>query len=79
MSNSALIAELRMRAIETLRESTEMFEQARSQRKDGDLEGARETEESARTKRADSAWLMNEASKLEKASLPKDSPQNRTS
>ncbi len=44
MSKSALIVELRMRAIETLRESTEMFKQARSQRKTGDLETSKETD-----------------------------------
>jgi hypothetical protein len=67
MSNSALIVELRKRAIETLSESTEMFKQARTQRKAGDLEEAEKTKEMARGKRTDSAWLMNEASRLERS------------
>jgi hypothetical protein len=66
MSNSALIAELRRKAIETLHESTEMFEQALSELKEGNLEQAEETQELARLIRADSAWLMTEASRLEK-------------
>ncbi len=66
MSNSALIAELRKKAIETLQESSEMFEQAATLLKTGDLQGAEAMQERARAKRADSAWLMNEASRLEK-------------
>ena len=67
MSNSALIVELRKKALKILGESTEMFKQARDQRKAGDLEGAEQTKEMARAKRTDSAWLMNEAGKLEKS------------
>jgi PleD family two-component response regulator len=42
-----------------------MFRQARKQREAGDLQEAEKTQELARSKRTDSAWLMNEASKLE--------------
>jgi hypothetical protein len=65
MSNSALIAELRQKAIETLRESTEMFERAFILLKAGDIEQAESTQEMARAKRTDSAWLMNEANRRE--------------
>ena len=65
MSNSERIGELRTQAIKTLRESTELFREARRKRVTGDLERAKKMEEAARSKRADSAWLMNEAGKLE--------------
>ena len=67
MSKSERIGGLRTQAIKTLRESTELFREARRQRMTGDLERAEKMEEAARSKRADSAWLMNEAGKLEKS------------
>ena len=63
-----MIAELRRKAIESLRESTEMFEQALSLVKADDLKEAEKTQKLARKKRIDSVWLMNEASRLEKES-----------
>jgi outer membrane protein TolC len=68
MSNSSLVAELRQKAIETLRESTEMFERAFKLLKAGDIEQAEAAQEMARVKRTDSAWLMNEANRRENES-----------
>jgi hypothetical protein len=70
MSNSALIIELRKKAIATLHESTKLFEKAYRQLKAGKPEEAEKTQRLARSKRTDSAWLMNEASRLESESPP---------
>ena len=68
MSNSALIGELRKKAIEKLQESTQMFERASVLRKAGNVAEAQRLRESARTKRLESSRLMAEASRLERGS-----------
>jgi hypothetical protein len=73
MSNSALIAELRTRAVATLCESTELFEKSLSLLRAGDSEQAGNMQELARSKRDDSIWLMNEASRLEGEVSPETS------
>ena len=65
MSNSALITELRQKALETLQESSEMFEKSLLLLKDGKLDQAKEMQELARQKRSDSTYLMVEANRLE--------------
>jgi hypothetical protein len=73
MSNSALITELRQRALETLQESSEMFEKSLLLLKDGKLEQAKEMQELARQKRSDSTYLMVEANRLEEEQPPSHS------
>ena len=65
MSNSALITELRQKALETIQESSEMFEKSLLLLKDGKLDQAKEMQELARQKRSDSTYLMVEANRLE--------------
>jgi hypothetical protein len=74
MSNSALIVELRKRAIEMLQESSRMFEKAFRQIKAGNSKEAETMRESARAKRLDASWLMAEAHKLEQESVAPDDP-----
>jgi hypothetical protein len=73
MSNSALITELRQRALETLQESSEMFEKSLLLLKDGKLERAKEMQELARQKRSDSTYLMVEANRVEEEQPPSHS------
>jgi hypothetical protein len=73
MSNSALITELRQKALETLQESSEMFEKSLLLLKDGKLEQAKEMQELARQKRSDSTYLMVEANRLEEEQPPSHS------
>ena len=70
MSNSALITELRQKALETLQESSEMFEKSLLLLKDGKLDEAREMQERARQKRSDSTYLMVEANRLDEEQPP---------
>lgn len=72
MSNSALIIALRKKGIETLQESTQMFEQAFKLLKAGHLKEAEKLQESARLKRIDASWLMAEAHRLEENSAAPD-------
>src|SRR5204863_1329779 len=53
MGKSRLIGELRKKAIQTLRESTDTLEQASIRRDSGDLEEAEKAHELARSKRAE--------------------------
>jgi hypothetical protein len=73
MSNSALITGLRQKALETLQESSEMFEKSLLLLKDGKLEQAKEMQELARQKRSDSTYLMVEANRLEEEQPPSHS------
>jgi hypothetical protein len=73
MSNAALITELRQKALETLQESSEMFEKSLLLLKDGKLEQVKEMQELARQKRADSTYLMVEANRLEEEQPPSHS------
>ena len=57
--------ELRRRAIATLQESTDLFDQASALFENGELENAAKVQELARSKRSESVWLMTAASKLE--------------
>lgn len=75
-SNSSLIVELRNRAIETLQKSTQMFEEAFRLIRAGNVKEAEEMQESARLKRIDASWLMAEAHRLEKESVPPDNLRN---
>jgi len=74
MSNSALIVELRKRAIEMLQESSQMFEEAFRLIKAGNSREAETMRESARAKRLDASWLMAEAHNLEQDSVARDDP-----
>jgi DNA-binding protein H-NS len=65
MSNSALVTQLRKKALETLYESSELFEKVTDLLKDGKLAQADELQEQARQKRLDSILLMTQANKLE--------------
>lgn len=69
MSNSALIVELRKKAIEMLQESTQMFEEAFRLIEAGNFEEAETMRETARSKRLDASWLMSEAHRLEQDSV----------
>ena len=62
------MAELRKKAIATLQESTDLFDQASALFEKGELEQAAKVQELARSKRSESVWLMTAASKLEKES-----------
>jgi hypothetical protein len=73
MSIAALITELRQKALETLQESSEMFEKSLLLLKDGKLEQAKEMQELARQKRSDSTYLMVEANRLEEEQPPSHS------
>jgi len=73
MSNSALITKLRQKALETLRESSEMFEKSLLLLKDGKHDEAQEMQELARQKRSDSSYLMVEANRLEEDQSPSHS------
>ena len=68
MSNSALIGELRKKAIEKLQESTQTFERASALRKAGNGDEAQRLRQSARAMRLESSRLMAEASRLERGS-----------
>jgi hypothetical protein len=76
MSNSALIVELRKKAIEMLQESTQMFEEAFRLIEAGNFEEAKTMRETARSKRLDASWLMSEAHSLEQDSIAPDNPPN---
>jgi hypothetical protein len=76
MSNSALITELRQKALETLQESSEMFEKSLLLLKDGKLDQAKEMQELARQKRSDSTYLMVEANRLEEEQPPSHSSRS---
>jgi hypothetical protein len=76
MSNVALITELRQKALETLQESSEMFEKSLLLLKDGKLEQAKEMQELARQKRSDSSYLMVEANRLEEEQPPSHSSRS---
>ena len=74
MSNSALIVELRKKAIEMLQDSTRMFEEAFRLIESGNFKEAETMRESARSKRLDASWLMSEAHTLERDSVAPDNP-----
>ena len=75
MSNSGLITQLRQKALDTLQESSELFELAFGLLQKGDLQEAENTKELARSKRNDSLSLMREANSLEEKSVtPENSP-----
>ena len=64
MSNSALIVELRTKALEKLQESNSIFDQAFILLHDASIGEAEQMQALARAKRADAAWLMAEADRL---------------
>ena len=68
MSNSSLIVELRKKALETLQESNRMFDGA-SLLQEASVKEAEQMQVLARAKRADAAWLMAEADRLEQESI----------
>jgi len=70
MSNSALIIRLRKEAVDKLRESTMLFVQASEVLAKGKPVEAKKLLDAARSTRADSAWLMREATRLEENSGP---------
>jgi len=74
MSSSTLIKQLRQKALDTLQESSELFERAFVLLQDGHLQEAEKLKESARSKRNDSVTLMREANKLEETSAEPDNP-----
>jgi predicted SAM-dependent methyltransferase len=76
MSIAALITELRQKALETLQESSEMFEKSLLLLKDGKLEQAKEMQERARQKRSDSTYLMVEANRLDEEQPPSHSSRS---
>ena len=69
MSNSGLITQLRQKALDTLQESSELFELAIALLERGDLPGAENAKELARTKRNDSLSLVREAKSLEEKAV----------
>jgi len=75
-SNSALITQLRQKALDMLQESSELFEQAFVLLQNDRGKEAEQMRESARAKRNDSFSLMQEAKTLEAQSV---SPDNSTS
>src|SRR5439155_25039634 len=68
MSNSALIVELRTKALEKLQESNSIFDQAFALLHDAGISEAEQMQALARAKRAEAAWLMAEADRLENES-----------
>jgi hypothetical protein len=74
MSNSALIMQLRKKALDMLQESTQMFAGAFRLMKSGKLEEAEKLKEQARLNRIDATWLMAQAYQLEQDS---DAPDKR--
>jgi len=56
---------LRKRAVERVRESTEMLKQALALVKSGNREQAERLQERARAKRNESVWLMRKANTLD--------------
>jgi len=63
--NSLVVTALRKKAVITLQDSTELFEQAYTLLRDGQLEEAEELKEKAQSKRTESSWLITEANRLE--------------
>jgi hypothetical protein len=78
MSNSALIVELRKKAIQLLQESSQMFEEAFRLNKAGNSKEAETMRESARATRLDASWIMAEAHKLEQESVAPDDPPTQS-
>ena len=76
MSIAALITELRQKALETLQESSEMFEKSLLLLEDGKIDQAEEMRELARQKRSDSSYLMVEANRLEEEQPPSHSSRS---
>jgi hypothetical protein len=72
MSKTALTRQLRSKALQTLEESSEMFERACEMFQKGKLKEAENMKELARSKRTDSVLLMREANSLEENSVPPD-------
>jgi hypothetical protein len=68
MDNSEIRLLLRQRAVEIVRESTEMLKQALDLLKSGNHQQAERLQEAARAKRNDSVWLMRKADKLDRDS-----------
>ena len=75
MSNYALIIRLREQALAKLKESTVLFEQAYEILAEGKPKEAKKLRDAARSRRADSAWLMREANRLEENSGPPTKPK----
>ena len=65
MDNSEIRLLLRKRAVENVRESTEMLKQAFALLRSGNRQQAEQLQKAARAKRNDSVWLMQKANKLE--------------
>ena len=65
MGNSEIKLLLRERAVERVRESTEMLKQALFLLRSGNYEKAEQLKKDARAKRNDSVWLMQQANKLD--------------
>ncbi len=65
MGNSEIKLLLRKRAVERVRESTEMLKQALTLLRSGNHEQAEQLKKDARAKRNDSVWLMQKANKLD--------------
>lgn len=77
MSNAALITQLRMKALDMLQESSEMFERAFVLLQSGRVEEGERMKELARSKRTDSVLMMKEANNLEENPVSQDSPPLR--
>jgi uncharacterized protein Yka (UPF0111/DUF47 family) len=65
MYNSEVRLLLRKRAVERVRESTEMLKQALALLRSGNQQQAEQLQKAARAKRHDSVWLMQKATKLD--------------
>ena len=68
MNYSALIIDLRKKALESLEDSTGMFERAFALLEYGDLIAAARVRASARAKHAEAACLMAQANNLDESS-----------
>ena len=65
MDNSDITLLLRKRAVQNVRESTEMLKQALALLRSGNRQQAEQLQKAARVKRNESMWLMQKANKLE--------------
>jgi hypothetical protein len=68
MDNSQISLLLRKKAVESVRESTEMLKQAHALLKSGNRQQAERLQKAARAKRNNSLWLMRKANRLERDS-----------
>ena len=75
MSDYTLIKQLRQKALDTLEESSELFERAFVLLQNGHLQEAEKMKELARSRRNDSVLVMREANRLEDTTAESDNPR----